>query len=322
MIPVLSVVIATLGKRPEWLSEAIASIKLFSDAFEVILVVNGPDADTAWRRLREVHQEVTVLACTRGGANAARNTGLGCASGEFILFLDDDDLIYCGALGRVIALMRQEKLDLCSCRGVEFDGAGIIRPVTQTGESDFLCAVLSLQIKSWTFMQVFRRQFLPVPAWRESLDMAHDQLFLFDLSAQRDPSWAVSNEVVGAYRLHAGDRQSSREAELGNALGLQLVRELVVLAGKLFRAGRLTAARARALRSGSVVCVHRVFVDFPLECLKLVRAIAALDFGKNGVEALRFWLIFVIKELLLLLPRLLLRRPLDVVRRRYARRTI
>lgn len=61
--------------------------------FELILVDDGsPDNSlamcNAWaeedQRIRVVHQE-------NGGLSAARNTGIRCASGEYLLFLDSDD---------------------------------------------------------------------------------------------------------------------------------------------------------------------------------------------------------------------------------------
>lgn len=87
----ISVVVPTRD-RPQLLREALASIRAHEGrrhTFEIIVGDNGVDPATAAaaREFGAIHVPVA-----RAGAGAARNAGLKAATGEFIAFLDDDDV--------------------------------------------------------------------------------------------------------------------------------------------------------------------------------------------------------------------------------------
>ena len=82
--------------------------------FEVIVVNDGtPDksmdiiADIA-----QQHTNIVVVNQDNQGLPAARNTGLEHASGEYILFIDSDDLLYDNTLKYTIKLGQQQNADL------------------------------------------------------------------------------------------------------------------------------------------------------------------------------------------------------------------
>jgi glycosyltransferase involved in cell wall biosynthesis len=87
----ISVVVPTRD-RPDLLRQALASIRaLESDAFtfEILIGDNGADPRT---RVAATEFDAVHLPVARAGAGAARNAGLAAATGEFIAFLDDDDV--------------------------------------------------------------------------------------------------------------------------------------------------------------------------------------------------------------------------------------
>lgn len=86
--PFFSVITPTY-RRPEKLKEAVESVlsQSFSD-FEYLVVNNDEypiEIELVDPRIRLIHEK-------RKGANYARNTGIEIACGEFICFLDDDDI--------------------------------------------------------------------------------------------------------------------------------------------------------------------------------------------------------------------------------------
>jgi len=93
--PTVSVVIPTYD-RPTYLSRAAASVdaQTFDD---VELVVVDDSSEPPVRSVLEDLPLESIAAVTylrhetNRGANAARNTGIEAASGEFVAFLDDDD---------------------------------------------------------------------------------------------------------------------------------------------------------------------------------------------------------------------------------------
>ena len=92
----------------EYLDECLGSVLSHDGDIEVILVDDGStdssgvicdDAARADGRVRAIHRE-------NGGSAAARNTGLGEARGEYVLFVDSDDAVFPSSLDRIA-----EKID-------------------------------------------------------------------------------------------------------------------------------------------------------------------------------------------------------------------
>jgi glycosyltransferase involved in cell wall biosynthesis len=87
-----SVVIPTYNRR-DMVVEAVASVlaQRESAPHEVIVVVDGGSDDTA-AIVRARYPSVRVVEQPNLGLPVARNTGLAAATGEWVCFLDDDDL--------------------------------------------------------------------------------------------------------------------------------------------------------------------------------------------------------------------------------------
>lgn len=99
MAPLISVLIATYN-RPDFLREALESLRHIESEVEVVLVDDGSReevtrnicnllADRQIQFIRHKHN----LGCSR-----ARNTGIEHAHGDWILVLDDDDILISGVL--------------------------------------------------------------------------------------------------------------------------------------------------------------------------------------------------------------------------------
>ena len=87
----ISVVIATFN-RSAFAQEAVRSVLAqTSPATEVIVVVDGSTDDTA-QAVRTHFPSVRVFEQTNLGRSVARNTGVAVATGDWVAFLDDDDL--------------------------------------------------------------------------------------------------------------------------------------------------------------------------------------------------------------------------------------
>ena len=86
----ISVVIPTLNTRPQYLNEALNSIERQSyTPFEVIIVNNGKEDLNISNSFLNIRVFKVVL---RSGVAQARNFGASISNGNFIAFLDDDDL--------------------------------------------------------------------------------------------------------------------------------------------------------------------------------------------------------------------------------------
>ena len=113
-MPAISVIIPVYKVEP-YLDACVSSVvgQTFSD-LEILLVDDGspdrcPELCDAWAkkdpRVRVIHQE-------NGGLSVARNTGIGAAKGEFLAFVDSDDMLEPDALRRAWEAQQACQADL------------------------------------------------------------------------------------------------------------------------------------------------------------------------------------------------------------------
>jgi hypothetical protein len=100
----------------EWLAQTVHSVWSATRVPDEVLVVDDGSADESTRQvLARLQQEsaqgrgpLTLLRQSNRGLAAARNAGLAAASGEFISFLDGDDLIEPRFYGLALDLLQSE----------------------------------------------------------------------------------------------------------------------------------------------------------------------------------------------------------------------
>src|SRR4051794_16314186 len=87
---------------------------------EIILVDDGStDCSLAIAQGHEC-RSVRIVTGPQRGACAARNIGIGAASGQFLQFLDSDDLLGTNKIARQVAVLRANSEKVASCRWVRF----------------------------------------------------------------------------------------------------------------------------------------------------------------------------------------------------------
>ena len=106
-----SVIVRTQGRRPTSLIAALESIaEQGHAAHQVLVLVHEPDASVADRVRAELEHAgldlpLEVIGVPDGGRSRPLNVGLDSASGDYVCFLDDDDLAlpdWLGAFDRAI----------------------------------------------------------------------------------------------------------------------------------------------------------------------------------------------------------------------------
>jgi glycosyltransferase involved in cell wall biosynthesis len=120
-MPSLVSCIVPVFNGEKYLAEAIESIvKQSYRPIEIIIADDGSTDGTAMVAER-YHQQIRYLRQANAGTAAARNLGLSVAAGEFVAFLDADDLWHPEKLARQVACFREEhKLDYCVAHAQNF----------------------------------------------------------------------------------------------------------------------------------------------------------------------------------------------------------
>jgi len=105
--------------RPVMIRESVGSVLAQTyRPIEIILVDDGSSDETpgVLKSIAASHPEVKVLHQANAGPGVARNTGLNVAQGEFIQYLDSDDVLHPEKFEKqVCALKSQPSAGVCYC---------------------------------------------------------------------------------------------------------------------------------------------------------------------------------------------------------------
>ncbi len=107
------------------LGDCLASVRSQTGPFELEVIVVDDGSKDATASIARGHAGVICIVQANAGPSAARNTGVAAASGEFIAFLDADDLWPEGKLAAQLAILQQQPaaaLVFGDCR--QFDARG------------------------------------------------------------------------------------------------------------------------------------------------------------------------------------------------------
>ena len=142
-MPAISVIVPVY-KVEEYVKPCINSIlaQSFTD-FELILVDDGsPDqCGVICDSFAEKDSRIIVIHKENGGLSDARNKGIDIAKGEYLTFIDSDDLIHRDYLKTLYTLITDNNADISACRFENFfDDQSIYKDKGFTSGSDlFIC---------------------------------------------------------------------------------------------------------------------------------------------------------------------------------------
>lgn len=228
MRPVVSVIIPTCN-RPQMVSEAIASATevcasvLSRDDFEVVVVDDGRVLDAT----RTISEQAGARYVRGGGlgVSAARNAGVRNALGEFVAFLDDDDIWLPEHLAEHLHILRTDRqIGFVFSQGVLADAE--LRPVTGPSPvgvpTTDVTGFLLRNCPHFDTMVVRRSLFLDVGGFDPSLDSSEDHDLALRLAAAA-PGCGL-NVPSALYRQH-GPPQSAARLRARRKQGFQVLRK-------------------------------------------------------------------------------------------------
>lgn len=161
--PQVSIIIPAFNVS-DHIAETLDSVaaQTFRD-FEVIVVNDGsPDTEQLERTIAPYREEITYITQNNAGAGVARNTGIECARGEIIAFLDGDDIWLPDYLASQTDHLARHGLDMLYCDAILFGMHSgpkktYMESAPSRGEVDF-DALLDLRCNVITSGTVVRKQ--------------------------------------------------------------------------------------------------------------------------------------------------------------------
>ena len=123
MHPLVSIVIPNYNGGLFLLESVSSALAQDYPNFEIIIVDDG-STDNSVEVLDSFRNKIIVIEKENFGAASARNLGILAASGEFVAFLDSDDLWEPNKLTMQMKYMLDANLDLVYCHGRDFGDKG------------------------------------------------------------------------------------------------------------------------------------------------------------------------------------------------------
>ncbi len=221
-------VVIPVYNAARFLADTLTSVvgQTYTD-YEVLLVDDGSTDDSGvicQRYARTYPDRIRLLRKPNGGPASARNLGIRMAKGQYIAFLDADDLWLPRKLEKQVAYLEAQPADvgLVYTRAVKFDDEGVWKlPVCYQKPA----------VAGWVYWDLLRCNPIPSPSalvrkicfdrvgyFDESLDIIEDH----DMWSRIAKVYRIAllDEILCLYREHHGGRSKGEEVTLQREIGV------------------------------------------------------------------------------------------------------
>ncbi|HEX8847956.1 MAG TPA: glycosyltransferase family 2 protein [Gemmatimonadaceae bacterium] len=275
--PLVSVVIPAFNSA-RWIGECIDSVLAQSHRELEVIVGDNGSTDGTQALVSKMGGRVRLVAATLRGPGAARNAGLDAARGEYVQFLDSDDLLEPWKIERQLDTLRSTGADIVWgpfwTYEEQDDGSFVrgVRRVPDIGEDP----AIDLIRGGWLQLGCTLQRQGPAIAPLRMIPTEHLEEIDYHLRAILGGARLVRGEGDSGllFRQHRGARVSDN-AGLRTAHGTR--RNVRMLVEWWTQRGELTPSRRRGLAAALVDGARVIAQQRPAELEALVREIRALD---------------------------------------------
>ncbi len=265
--PTFSVVIAAYNAE-RTIEETINSVLAQADEdFELIIIDDGSEDLTLPFALRKASTDarIKVATQTNQGVSAARNLGVAKARGQYLAFLDADDVWHCDKLAEHRALHENDPALEASYARIAFcpDSRTKLKPgLTRSVVLDDYCALEDVLIENvvctMSNLVVERETFLEVGGFSREMRHVEDQDLLARLVGDGHLLRGIPRTLVG-YRMSADGLSCDFASMLDGWKNLaeRWAHRIDLKRGEALYCRYLAR---RALRSGTTMALARDFV--------------------------------------------------------------
>ncbi len=183
--PLVSVIVPVYNVE-EYLEGCLDSVRAQShERLEILLVDDGSTDTSPQIAARHASEDprIRVVRQANAGLGAARNTGIREATGDFLTFVDSDDLLRRDGVHRMVASAQASGSDMVVCAAVRFDEEGRSRP----GWADALHDRERIAIRAVDFPEIVRNNYTWGKLYRTSFWRACELWFREGVSYEDQP---------------------------------------------------------------------------------------------------------------------------------------
>lgn len=223
----------------DYLDEAISSVLQQTETdFELIIVDDGSDKDVASRldSYADADARIVLLHTKNAGPSSARNIGLANASGEFIAFIDSDDIMAPRLLEIAIQAAEENSCDCVRFERVDLRQGNFAREVpvlpagSITGPDGIVRLIFDMSAQReapFVWKHLFRRAALTGVLFPTDCSFGEDLIFLVKAFAQIGTLYNLP-EPLYVYRLSEGSLTRDPSKTQKNLVGMGEVSARVV----------------------------------------------------------------------------------------------
>jgi GT2 family glycosyltransferase len=208
-LPLVSIVMPTYN-RSRWLQGAVDSALAQTYPNLEVLVIDDGSTDGTAEAMRGYAGRVTYLRQANRGVAAARNAGIRAAKGQYLTFLDDDDLFLPRKIERQVQLLNaRPDLEFVHCRCYYVDEQGsFLHQVDLLPEGEVLPQLLRRNFVWMGGPLISRRCLERVGIFDPAVPSVTADWDLWLRIAQAGYRLGCAQEPLGAYRIHADSMMS------------------------------------------------------------------------------------------------------------------
>ena len=173
--PLISVVIPTFNRRDRLLEAIDSVLQQVGHSIEIIIVDDG-STDGTKNAIDKLDNKVRYFYQSNQGQSVARNLGIEKSKGEYIAFLDSDDLWLAGKLNRDLAVFKLSDEIECvvgNSQYIKVNGREIIKHPSELDSKQIFSQTRHCRYFDWSFLQWEKGSICPTSAMiikRHSLD--------------------------------------------------------------------------------------------------------------------------------------------------------
>lgn len=187
-MPLLSIIIPVYNVE-RYIERCVNSIINQSyQNFELIIIDDGSidGSSKILDVLSSNDNRIQVYHVKNGGVSRARNLGLSFSKGEFIAFVDADDIVKNEMYTKMISIAQTENYDMVQCNYEDLYEDGNVFQHNEIGtlaienEDDMIIACMERVISANIFTKLFRKKTINSIYFDESIKYAEDLKFVVD----------------------------------------------------------------------------------------------------------------------------------------------
>lgn len=243
---ILSVVVPIYNVE-RYLRECLDSIYASDMSNKQVILVNDGSTDGSLSIAQEyaLRPNTILINKTNGGLSDARNAGMEAASGEFIAFIDSDDIINGVALDRMVnafiedadadilvAYLYEYADNLPDHKIIRYDKSLFTKPLITLQER--LDTILSIRVAFSACNKLYRQSFLKQENLYFTKDILHEDLDFTFRTFYRATRIIKSEEIFYGYRQREGSIMHTLDVRILDKISIfEQMRLLVESSGEM-----------------------------------------------------------------------------------------